>query len=76
MQSKFTIPWPLRSAEDTMRTVSESKRLQGMRGKKGLAEEILKEKGLRDVDVSTTLQIFPKINKLMTINTSRMPFGR
>ncbi len=41
-----------------MKTVSEAKRLYGMRGKKGQAEEILKEKGLRDVDVSITLQFF------------------
>lgn len=51
-QSKFTVPWPLRSAKDTLMTVNKSRALQGKQGKKGQAEDILKEKGLRDVDVS------------------------
>lgn len=57
-QSKFTVSWPLRSAEDTIIAVENFRELQGKRGKKGQAEEILKEKGLRDVDVSVTILYF------------------
>lgn len=54
-QSRFAISWPLRSAEDTILTIDKYRELHGKRGKKGQAEEILKEKGLRDVDVSITI---------------------
>ena len=54
-QSKFSVSWPLRSAQDTMMAIKQSRELQGKQGKKGQAEEILKEKGLRDIDVSITV---------------------
>ena len=54
-QSKFAVSWPLRSAQDTMMAIKQSRELQRKRGKKGEAEEILKAKGLRDIDVSRVL---------------------
>ena len=51
-QSKIGLKWPLRSAEESMEAVQKYRQLYNKKGQKGKAEEILKNLGLRDVNVS------------------------